>query len=275
MALKSTSLLIQMSQLSPTFKGSPQDLSVEMVRRMKIVSPSGTNFIFIGDTAPTSNVGPWLKDGTKWYVWDEATKQYVPLDVTDSVTKAYWMGNSLPAGTNPPLWLKTTKDSTDANPHDFGEIIGWVFWDGAVWHGLGTILLAGPTASRPANPDNLQQFYDTDISTLIWFERGAWRTVDGVPGDVKFVTAVTLAAALSQNPGWDYIGRNTQTLRGRTLIGATQDPGTSPAANFPPPPGVPSLSAGATGGENTGLQANPGSGTTIPPFVAYWTLVKQ
>jgi hypothetical protein len=275
MALTPTSLLVQMSPLSPTFKGSPQDLATEMIRRMKILSPSGTNFIFIGDTAPSSNVGPWLKDGTKWYVWDEATKQYVPLDVSDSVSKSYWLGNSAPTATTPPIWLKTTQDPTDLNPTAYGEVIGWYFWDGSVWTGLGNVVLSGPTTVRPPAPDPYQQFYDTTISTLIWWERGAWRTVAGVPGDVKFVMAGALADALAQNPGWDYIGRNNPTWRGRALLMATQDPGSTPAATFAPSGGVPAAAAQTTGGDNQDVQSSTTSTVTSTPVLALWTLFKQ
>jgi hypothetical protein len=275
MALTPTSLLVQMSPLSPVFKGSPQDLATEMIRRMKILSPSGTNFIFIGDTAPSSNVGPWLKDGTKWYVWDEATKQYVPLDVTDSVAKSYWLGNALPTATTPPLWLKTTQNPTDQNPTAYGESIGWYFWDGTQWTGLGNIVLAGPTSSRPSAPDNYQQFYDSTISTLIWWERGSWRTVDGVPGDVKFVLAGALSDALTQNPGWDYIGRNNPTWRGRALVIASQDPGATPVAVFPPSGVVPAAASQTTGGDSQNVQGSTTSTVTSTPFLALWALYKQ
>ena len=74
MSLNATNLYIQASPIPATFKGTPNDLFSEMIKRMRILSPSGTNFIYIGDTEPTSNVGPWLNNGTQWYVWDTTTK---------------------------------------------------------------------------------------------------------------------------------------------------------------------------------------------------------
>src|SRR5258706_8937761 len=124
MSLQDTNLLVQMAPIPATFKGTPQDLATKMIRRMKIVSPSGTNFIFVGDTEPTSNVGPWLKDGTKWYVWEEDIKRYVPLDISDSETTWYFIGNSVPASSDPPVWLKTTKDASEADP-SHGDPISW------------------------------------------------------------------------------------------------------------------------------------------------------
>src|SRR5712671_5555471 len=102
--MQDTNLLLQMAPLKATFKGTPQELAVEMVRRSKIVSPSGTNFIFVGDTEPTSDVGPWLKNGTQWWVFNPDTKRYVPQDISESETKWFQMQNSTPISSDPPVW---------------------------------------------------------------------------------------------------------------------------------------------------------------------------
>jgi hypothetical protein len=133
MSLNSTNLYIQGSPLPPTFRGTPNDLFSEMVKRMRILSPSGTNFIFIGDTEPTSNVGPWLKNGNQWYVWDESTKRYVPQNISASFTAPYWTGFSTPASANPNLWLRTTQDPTSTDPGAYGAPIQWYLWNGSAW----------------------------------------------------------------------------------------------------------------------------------------------
>lgn len=133
MSLNATNLYIQASPLPVTFKGSPNDLYGEMIRRMRIVSPSGTNFIFIGDTEPTSNVGPWLKNGTQWYVWDPSTKRYIPQNISASFTPSFFVGRSVPSSTNPTLWLQTTQDPTSGNPLAYGDALRWFFWNGGAW----------------------------------------------------------------------------------------------------------------------------------------------
>lgn len=133
MSLNATPLFIQASPLPATFQGTPNDMFTEMIKRMKILSPSGTNFIFIGDTAPTSNVGPWLKNGTQWWTWDPVTKQYAPQDISASFTPAFTMGHSTPTSTSPPVWLQTTQDATSADPNAFGEMIRWFQFDGVNW----------------------------------------------------------------------------------------------------------------------------------------------
>lgn len=133
MSLKDTSLIVQAAPLPTTFKGNPNEFLAAMVQRMRIVSPNGANFIFIGDIQPTSNVGPWLKGGTQWWVWSDTQNTYVPLDVSASITIPFFIGNSTPATNTPPVWLQTTNNSTDANPNGFGTPIGWYFWNGTAW----------------------------------------------------------------------------------------------------------------------------------------------
>lgn len=57
---------------------SMQELASAFASRL-IISPSTTfNTFAIGSTAPTSNVGPWLKDCLQWFVFDDATASYIP-----------------------------------------------------------------------------------------------------------------------------------------------------------------------------------------------------
>jgi hypothetical protein len=272
MALVNTNLFIQMAQLPVTFKGTPQELSIEMVKRMRIVSPNGVNFIYIGDVEPTSNVGPWLKGGTQWWVWDDNTNRYKPQDLSASFTAPYAIGNSTPSVNNPPVWLRTTQDATDLAPTSYGEPIGWYIFDGQAWIPFNSVVNSGSTASRPSSPADFQQYYDTDISTLIWWERAMWRTVSGVPGDVKFVVTSTGAAALTQNPGWTLVSQ----YGGLTPVAATSDPGGAPVTSFPPVTGAPPQIQGAiTGTGPQQLQVSALSTLNYTPTIALWALVKS
>lgn len=273
MALQDTNLIVQMSRLPETLKATPQQWIEEAVRRMKIVSATGTNFIYIGDSEPTSNVGPWLRDGTKWYVYDEEIKRYVPQDISDSETRWFWIGAIAPSSSTPPIWLRTTADATEENP-TYGNPLGWYMFNGVGWVPYVGIVLSGGTGDRPSDPVEYQQFYDTDISCLIWWERGAWRTVAGAPGDVKFVTHETLTDALRRNPGWELLGANNQSWRGRLIGQATKDPGASPETDLTVNPGVASRYARETIGETDGVQLNAASPVPYPPSIFLWTLVK-
>ncbi len=273
MALKQTNLYIQMAQLPPTFKGTPQEFAIEMVRRMKILSPNGTNFIFIGDVEPTSNVGPWLRGGTQWWVWDDTIKRYVPLDISQSETKWYWISASVPPSTPPYLWMRTTTDPTDQNPSP-GDPIGWYEFDGTSWVPFNSVVSSGTTAERPTGPTDFQQFYDTDLGVLIWWERGAWRTVSGVPGDVKFVVFETIDEALFVNPGWELLGAQNQTFRGRLIVQAAKDAGSTPQNVFSVDANITQRGALTTFGEDQGFTNMPASPNRYPGTIALYCLVK-
>jgi hypothetical protein len=284
MALQDTNLIVQMSRLPQTFVGTPQALIEEAIERMKIVSPTGTNFIYVGDTEPTSNVGPWLRDGTKWYVYDEELKRYVPLDISESETRWFWIGAIAPASSTPPVWLRTSQDASEADP-TYGQPLGWYMYNGSAWVPYIGIVLSGPTSSRPASPADYQQYYDTTIACLIWWERSAWRTVAGCPGDVKAVVHTTLEDALARNPGWTLLGGDNQAWRGRLIGQATKDTaGTQLTVNA----GVAERFATETIGETDlvameththpadgGGAIGASAGVPYPPSIYLWHLVKE
>lgn len=99
-------------------------------------------------------------------------------------------------------WLETNAS---------GAPVAWKTWDGSDWVEMVFPVPTGGTSSRPSNPVDGQTFFDTDINTALVWERALWRTLDGVPGDIKYVEAATIDDAETNNPGWyrvaDYYGR--------------------------------------------------------------------
>ncbi len=240
-----TGLVLVASPLPGDFEGSPQDFFAAMVERLEIKSPVGTNFFIVGDVEPETNLGPWLKDGNKWYVFDETEAIYVPIDISDSLPQFFVVQISEPAAPGDDdalIWLQVTAT---------GRALGWRFWTGSEWRPAGNIPPSGTTLERPVDPANLEQYFDTDINTLIHWERGAWRTVSGTPGDIKFVTTTTLTVALTANPGWTYLGDANQSWRGRTLAVAAKDPGGSPESSFIVDSGITQRAAGDMAGAET------------------------
>lgn len=103
-----------------------------------------------------------------------------------------------------------------------GVVLGWYAWNGAAWTLIPLTMPSGGT--RPASPQEGQQFYDTTIKTALIFAGGAWRTLTGSPGDVKFVKANTIEDALANNPGWV---QDPDSL-GRSIAAAGSGPGLTP-----------------------------------------------
>lgn len=239
-----TNLVLVASPLPADFIGTPQEFFEAFVERLEIQSPVGTNFFIVSDVEPSSDQGPWLRGGTQWWVFSNVTGSYVPLDISQSIAALF---TASPTEPPPPaegeaqIWLQTAS----------GRTIGWSFWTGTAWRPGGNRIASGPTASRPANPADMEQYYDSDISTRIQWERGAWRTVDGVPRDVKFVVTPTLADALTQNPGWVFLGSIDSSFMGATLGVASKDPGATPAASFATDSGITARAAGDYVGAET------------------------
>lgn len=247
MALQRTNLVIRASPLPPDFRGTPQDLYEAMVRRMSILSPVGTNFFVVGDTEPSSNVGPWLRlvsGGAQWWVFSDTEGRYVPLDISASETPFAFVGPNdpgTPGADDPLLWVRTNEN----------RIAGIFGWNGEAWVASGNVPNSGPTEDRPPAPVNLEEYFDTDINVLLRFERGAWRTAAGSPGDVKAVVHTTLEEAMRYNPGWTYLGLNDQDQRGRFVAMAAKDPGATPASSFVVGSGITARFAGETFGSET------------------------
>lgn len=244
-----TNLRVVADQLPPDFSGTPADLFKAFVERLRILSASGSNSFVTGDVEPPNNQGPWLKDGNQWWIFSDALKRYVPIDITASLTASFITQEATPA--NPTtgdafIWVRTKGN----------RVLGWFFWDGAAWRPDGQTLPSGTTANRPGDPGDLEQYFDTTINTAIIFERGAWRTLSGTPGDVKFVTAPVLTDALAANPGWQYLGETSQDYRGKVLGVASKDPGATPVSVYTTAAGITVSAAGDLVGEETHIIAD-------------------
>lgn len=239
-----TNLILIGTPLPADFEGTPQEMFEAFVERLEIQSPVGTNFFVVGDIEPSSDQGPWLKGGTQWWVFSPTRGEYVPLDISASTARLFTVGPEEPAAPGEDeatIWLRTS----------VGRVIGWYFWTGAEWRPGGNVSARGTTEFRPQFPVDYEQFFDTSINTLIQWERGAWRTVSGVPGDVKFVVTPTLVEALTNNPGWIYLGNIDQNFIGRVIGIAAKDQGATPASSFSTASGITAQAAGDILGEET------------------------
>lgn len=61
---------------------TPQQFADAIVARLTAESTNTISFFAAGSVAPTSNVGPWLKDNTTWYVWSDSAGAYVPQTIS-------------------------------------------------------------------------------------------------------------------------------------------------------------------------------------------------
>ena len=130
--------------LPSNFVGTPQQLLEAITERLNIVDDKAT--FVVSDTQPTTNVGPWFKNGKQLWVWDEALSTYKPLDLTEGLLPqvaiqtdspdpslySYWY-RILPGGQSGGLYYYLNGDwrkpNTDIGP---GSITENKLADGAV-----------------------------------------------------------------------------------------------------------------------------------------------
>src|SRR6185369_896136 len=102
------------------------------------------------DVQPQSNQGPWLKGNKQWWVWDEDLKTYVPLDISQSETKWFQTGSTIPTVTEPPVWLKTTSGTTQPGTGE-GTPVGWYLYNGTQWVGFTELVAKEVTFDKLAD----------------------------------------------------------------------------------------------------------------------------
>lgn len=64
--------------LPSTWRGTPRELQDAITARLTIETQTELALFVTGSVAPVTNVGPWLKDGVTWYVWDDGSGSYIP-----------------------------------------------------------------------------------------------------------------------------------------------------------------------------------------------------
>jgi hypothetical protein len=230
---RSTQLVIQGAPLDPSFEGDLQELFDHLLERMRIVAPFGVTTFVIGTQVPATDQGPLFLEtatGTSLWVWSDSAKTYVPIDLTPSESTQIAIQQNQPTDTNVLLWVQTNSSN-----------VPQTLWakSGSDWYDL--FNARGSTAGRPSNPAEGTRYFDTDINVELIYERSAWRTLSGSPGDVKFVTHATLSEAIRHNPGWIEASTTSSlgaSIRGRSLAAAHKDQGTSPVQDNPAVSGV-------------------------------------
>lgn len=244
MALQRTGLVIVAAPIPPDFCGNMQELHEAFVERYQILSPSGIAFFSQGSVLPSSDMGLFLLNGTQLFVFDPNQGIYIPLDISASENPDFFVGPNDPGtpGPNDPIFWIRTQDN---------HVVGLYGWTGSEWRASANVDSSGTTAQRPASPADLEHFFDTDINVELRFERGAWRTAGGSPGDVKHVTHTTLALAKQFNPGWEVLGFGDEAQRGRLIGQAAKDPGATPVASFTTTSGITPRAAGDVAGGET------------------------
>lgn len=82
-------MVLEITPIPPGFNGTLQEYTDLLEANAQIRVPDGFLTGSTGSIAPTSNVGPWFKNGGKdgIFVWDDTSGQYVPINQNVDVGK--------------------------------------------------------------------------------------------------------------------------------------------------------------------------------------------
>ena len=128
MAITVTPLTLRIGAINPAFSDDPQAFADEIQAKAEIITQAQLSFFVSGSTAPTSDSGPWLKNGNTWYVWDIGTGAYIPL-IAEQETLKYFIGSTTPDEDAYLVWFKTDIA---------GLPQGAFIWNGTSWQDINT-----------------------------------------------------------------------------------------------------------------------------------------
>lgn len=209
---------LKVTPLPSDFEGDLPEILEAFAERLVIIADKRYTSYVIGSTEPANDQGPWLRvhqDGrTSWYSFSLDEGRYVPVEAY--VEPPYTVSTNVPVDApnpggdgippEPRLWIRTDGGGSHKDTY---------WWSGTIWKRFTVTIPSG--ATRPVDPSVGQKFFDTSINCELIYERGAWRTASGSPGDIKHVRAGSIAEALEGNPGW----KEFTLGRSRAIIGAT------------------------------------------------------
>ena len=181
---------VSLSPLPSEGSWTPQQLAELIAARLTVAPQDEWNSFQIGGSAPTSNIGPWLKNGREWYVFNSGTGAYVPL-TTDGIglLAASVAVSKLAAWTEPGMLLVSNGSNVPTLLPSTGTTDGQVATISTVG-GKKTVTWADTFV--PAAPGN---YFDVRISVPQTIEVG------GVTQTVAFDTSVL-------DPGSQWDGTN-------------------------------------------------------------------
>lgn len=98
-------LNFRMAPIPADFAGTPQQFGELLTARLSAESAVNISFFVSGPTAPTSDYGPWLKNGLTWWTFDTVTGAYVPQPL-ESQSLKYIASGTEPSPTQYTFWIE-------------------------------------------------------------------------------------------------------------------------------------------------------------------------
>lgn len=98
-------ITITVAALPPGDKFTPQQLADAIAARLQFVTATPFALFTIGDTEPSSDLGPWAQGGRVWKYFDEVTGQYQPFVIPPEGLQ-YSVSATEPTDTRINVWFE-------------------------------------------------------------------------------------------------------------------------------------------------------------------------
>ncbi len=135
-------LTFRAAPLPENYSATPEEFKNDIVARLYAESSEAISFFASGSVAPTSDVGPWLKNGLEWWVWDSGLGTYVPQEIPQVALK-YIASNSAPDPSDYIFWIELDGS---------GKAVAIKYYSGGAWKDIYEDKFAAVTASVASYP---------------------------------------------------------------------------------------------------------------------------
>lgn len=116
-------LTFRSAPLPEDYSATPEQFKNDIVARLYAETTDSISFFASGSIAPTSNVGPWLKNGVEWWIWDDGVGGYIPQP-TPQISLKYIAQINPPDPNDYILWIEL---------NGAGKAIALKYYSGGAW----------------------------------------------------------------------------------------------------------------------------------------------
>lgn len=192
-------LNIEMGALPASVLWTPQQLGDAIAERLRITTQQTFALFVSGSTEPSSNVGPWLRNGTEWYVWSDILGAYEPITIP-SASLGYWIGPDAPDGAVYSFWIET---AAGGSPLALKTYFSGAWVDVYATTLAAYLTIASAAATYQAINANLTTLLTSTLGDIIY--SSAANTLAKLAGNTtankRFLTQ-TGTGAVSAAPAW-------------------------------------------------------------------------
>lgn len=147
----------------PTVYAANQGLFNAMASRLQLSLNDNIAFFTSGGAEPTSNTGPWLKDGNTWYVWYDNIGAYAPVQIPQESLR-YAVGITPPEPDDFEVWFQISSTGAPFLIRTYNTTTS--MWEAFTQNTVGDIKWFNGTASDITNFQNALGWYLANGGTV-------------------------------------------------------------------------------------------------------------